>query len=107
MKSYAAAQDRVSHHSARKNRAAGDDRIDRLSAAAQLVENKLGGSVRITGCAQRPLAIVEVQRGRHRAQIHVRVVVGVYGSDIAPVRLLREWIAGDAVGLEIVGEHLG
>ena len=43
------------------------------------------GGVGITGGAQRPLPVVEIQRGLHRAQIHVRVVIGVDGSHVAPV----------------------
>ncbi len=40
---HAAAQHRIAHHASGKNRAAGDDRIDRLAAAALLVENKFRG----------------------------------------------------------------
>jgi len=56
--------------------------------------------------AQRPLAIVQIQRGRGRAQVHAGVVISVDGSHVAPVRLLRRGISRNMVDLEIVGVQI-
>src|ERR1700674_2017481 len=57
---YPPAQNGVAHHPARKNRAARDNRIDGLPAAALLVENELRGRIGVAGGPERPLAIVKV-----------------------------------------------
>src|ERR1035437_9301593 len=72
---------------------------------AGLIEDKLRGSVEVTGGAQRPLPVVQVQSRSGRAQVHAGGVIGVDGADVAPVGILVKWVAGDVIGLEIVGEH--
>ena len=52
---------------------------------SSLVEGEFGGRIGIAGGAQRPLAVVQVQRRADRAQVHVGFVVGVDGADVAPV----------------------
>src|SRR5579872_169117 len=54
----APADHRGSHQPAGKNSPAGDDGVERLAAAAVGVEDEFGGSVKVAGGTQRPLAVV-------------------------------------------------
>ena len=75
-------------------------------AAAVVIEDEFGRGVEVAGRAQRPLAVVEIQLRRDRAQVHVGVEVGVQGSHVSPVNRCAGRIARNPVGLKIVGEHL-
>src|SRR5438445_271610 len=68
---HAPADDGATHQAAREDGATGHDGIERLAPAAVVIENELGGGVEVTSGSQRPLAIVEVQLGRDRPQVHV------------------------------------
>src|SRR5262249_41881900 len=58
----AAAQYGILHHATGEDAASRDDGIDRLSAPVLLVEGELCRWIGIAGGAQRPLAVIEVQR---------------------------------------------
>jgi len=99
---HATAENRLADESAGKDAAARNDAVERLAAALLFIEDKFGGRIGIAGAADRPLAIVKVELGLDVVQIHVGFVIGLDGSDIAPVRHGVFRLAGDAVGLEIV-----
>src|ERR1022692_1400252 len=90
------------HDTPGKNASAGYDAVDSLATAIDLVEGELGRWIGVAGTAHGPLTIVEVELGRDLAQIHVGVVVGLDGADIAPVGDGAFRLTGDAVGLEVV-----
>src|SRR5579862_7985059 len=96
-----------SHQPAGENGSAGDNGVERLAAAAVGVEDEFGGRVEVAGGAKRPLAVVEIQLRGNRAQVHVGVEEGVDGSHIAPIHGGAGRIAGNPVGLKIVGVHIG
>src|SRR5450755_2712048 len=81
----ATAQDGAANNAAGDNGAAGNDCVDRHTAAAILVKHEFGGRIEITRSAQGPLAVVEVELGRDRAQVHAGFVIGVNRTDVAPI----------------------
>src|ERR1035441_752626 len=105
MNAHAAPQYGIAHHAAGEDAAAGDHAIDGLAAPVGVVEGELGRRIGIAGAAQRPLPVVQVEGGADVAQVHIGVVIGVDGPHVAPVRSGLGRFAGDAVGLEVVGEH--
>src|ERR1035438_12554 len=103
---HAAEQHGIPHGAARENAAAGADGVDGLAAAVFVVEGEFGGRLRIASGAQGPFPVIKIERGLHRAQVHIGVVVGVDGADVAPVSGRIGRFAGNTVALEVVGEHL-
>ena len=101
---HTAPENRLRDLAARKNAAARHDAVDRLPTAAFLIEDELRRRVRVARTAHRPLPVVEIERGLHMIQVHVRFVVGFDSSYVAPVGSGVD-LAGDSVGLEIVGIH--
>ena len=88
---------------------AGDDdagahhRVQRHAAPAVLVvEDELGRRQRIGPREDRPLAVVEVELGLDRDEVHVRVVEGVERADVAPVAALDLARPRDLVAREVV-----
>jgi hypothetical protein len=104
---HTAAKNRVLDHAARKDAAARHDGIDSLSAAVLLVEGELGGRIGVGRGAQWRLPVIEVERGTEAPQVHVGFVIGVDRPHVAPVRQVAGGLAGNPVGLEIVGENRG
>src|ERR1035438_6667767 len=102
---YAASQDGIAHHASGEDAAAGDHAVDGLAAPVGVVEGELGRRIGIAAAAQRPLPVVQVEGGADVAQVHIGVVIGVDGPHVAPIRSGIGGFAGDAVGLEVVGEH--
>ena len=70
-----------------------------------VIESELRRRVGKAAGAQRPLPVVEIQRRLDGAQIHVGFVISVDGPDVAPVRPASGRLAGNLVGLEIVGVY--
>ena len=80
----------------------GDQRVDRAADPARLVEDELGGRERRRARQDRPLPVVEVEDRVHRDQVHVRLVVGVERSNVAPIATVAIGGAGHRVVGEVV-----
>src|ERR1039458_2971702 len=98
-----ASENGLAHDAAGENASARYDAVEGLAAAIGLVEGELGGRIGVASTAQRPLAIEEVELGLDVVQVHVGFVVGLDGADITPVGDGVFGLAGNAVGLEVVG----
>src|SRR5262249_34630053 len=119
-------QDALADVSAAEDAALADHAVVRLAAAdvaavPLFVEDELRRrQLRLVG-ADRPLAVVQVQHRVDADQVHVGLVVGLQGADVAPVRLLlavavaaaagedavRPQAAGDGVAADVVAASVG
>ena len=70
---------------ARDDAARRDDRVQRHPAPVVVVEHELRRRRLFHVRAQRPLRVVQVELRVDVAEVHVRLVVGVDGADVAPV----------------------
>ena len=83
------------------DRAGPDHRFVRIAAFDEL-RRRQGGQV----AENRPLAVVQVEYRVHAHQVHVRVVVGIEGSDVTPVTVVALGLPGHDVAIEVVdGGH--
>src|ERR1039457_4995167 len=78
-----------------------------MAAASLGIEDKFGRRVGIACGAQRPLPVIEIEFRRNGTQVHIGIEIGVDSSNVAPVDGSARGIAGNAIGLIIVGEHVG
>ncbi len=76
--------------------------MQRLTAAKFLVEHEFRGRLIIIGSAQRPVSIVEIETRLRVAQVHVRLVVGLYRADVAPIAQVLLGVAANPVRHEVV-----
>src|SRR6185312_6946687 len=105
MDAHAAADDGAQYGSAGNDASARQNGIHRRTAPPLFIEDEFSRRVGVSGGSEWPLAIVEIQLGRNRAQIHAGFVVSIERTDIAPIGREADGIAGDSVGLKIVGVH--
>ncbi len=68
------------------HRATGDDGIKCHAHALGIGKDKFRGRILVLPGSQRPVAVVQVENGRHAHKIHVRFVVGIEGSNVAPIQ---------------------
>ena len=99
-------EDRAAHGRARDDHAGAHHRVERVARAALVLEDELGRRQRLGPGQDRPLAVVEVEDRVDRDQVHVRVVVRVQRSDVAPVAALalgraRHDVRGEVVDLRL------
>ena len=95
-------EQRTFHIGTGNDAAAGYQRVDRHPAAAVVVEDELGRRQLFLVGPDRPVLVVEIELGCDLGHFHVRLPVGVDGSDVPPVRFVM--IAADAGLGEAVGE---
>ena len=69
-----------------------------MPVAAGLAEDELGRRILAHARADGPALVVEVEDRRHRAEVHVGVVVGVERAHVAPVESLLLVLVDEAVG---------
>ena len=86
--------------------------IDRIDSVDVPPCDELGAGVLRQAGVDRPLAVVEVEDRVDRDEVHVGLVVGVEGPDIAPVAAVavgraRHLVVGEVVdaGVALVGQH--
>ena len=96
-------QHRVAYLPAGDDDPVADHAVDRPSHPARLVVHELGRRVRRYVGQDRPLAVVEVERRVDRAQVHVRIEVGVERPDFPPVTRVARLGAGHRVPPEVIG----
>jgi len=48
-------------------------------------KDKFGRGILVLPGAKRPIVVVKIKDRRHADEIHIRLVVGIEGSDVAPV----------------------
>ena len=82
-----------------------DDRLVGGASSAFLVEHEFGGGQLAPVREDRPLPVVVGEDRIDRDGVHVRLVVGVEGSHVAPVSVLALGLARHDVLVEVV--HLG
>src|SRR5690606_7351107 len=82
--------------------AGGDDGVGGVAQAALLGVDELRGRLRDESLVQRPLVVVDVEHRLDRDEVHVRVVVRVDGSHVAPVVAVAIRGAGHVVAHEVV-----
>jgi hypothetical protein len=85
---HAGRQDRSADGAAEMTTPAQHHRVQRLAAAVVVVEDELRRRQRLGPAQDRPLAVVEVELGLDRDEVHVRVEEGVERPDVAPVAAL-------------------
>src|SRR5215475_7581417 len=102
-----AAEHGVPDNAAGEDAAAGDDGVDRVAAAILVVERELGGRIGVARGPKGPLAVVEVERGAHGPEVHVRLVVRVEGPHVSPIGRRVRIFTGDLIALEVVREDGG
>ncbi len=76
-----------------------DDGVDGHAGAAGLAEDELGGRVLVGAGAHGPGLVVEVEGGGDAGDVHVGLVVGLEGTDIAPVEGLLLVLVDEVVGV--------
>ena len=93
-------QQRAGHARTRDDAPARHHRVDRGAPAVVVVEHELRRRQLFLVGPDRPLLVVDVELGGHAHEFHVRLVVGIHRTHVAPVVLrLRAYV------LERVGEH--
>ena len=100
-------EDRAPHGAAGDDHAGAHHRVQRLPAAAVLVEDELRRLGDPGPGVDRPVVVVHVEDRVDRDQVHVRVVVGVERADVAPVAAVavgraRHLVGGEVVDLRVV-----
>ena len=103
-------QDRAADRAAGDHDAGADHRVQRLPAAAVLVEDELGRLGDLGPGVDRPVVVVHVEDRVDRDQVHVRVEVRVERAHVAPVALValgraRHLVGGEVVDLRVVLGH--
>ena len=92
------AEEGVLDAAAGKNGAVGNDRIERDAHAIGIGENKFRWRILMLPGAQRPGLVVEVEDRRDADEIHVGFVIGVDGTDVAPVERLLGVFVNEVIG---------
>ena len=87
-------ENRAAHGSARHDDARAHHRVHRHAGASVLLEDELRGRQRFGPGEDRPVLVVEIEDRVDRDQVHVRVVVRVERSDVAPVGAVRSVAPG-------------
>ena len=100
-------QDRAHDLTAGDNHAGGDERVDRVTQTILVAIDELGGRQRaIDHRHRRPLTVVQVEHRVHRDKVHVRLVVGVQRTNVAPVIAVAVGRTRHVVVLEVVDAAL-
>ncbi len=91
-------EDGVAHDGSGDDGAGGDDGVDGHAGTAGLAEDELGGRVLVGAGAHGPGLVVEVEGGGDAGDVHVGLVVGLEGADVAPVEGLLLVLVDEVVG---------
>src|SRR4029077_125434 len=95
-------------HTSGDDAAIGNDGINRRAGATALGKDELGGRVFALVRAGGPVVVVQVEDGRDRDDIHIRVVVGLECAHVAPVKRFFFVFVDEVIGKDaIVIDHLG
>ena len=84
---HAGEQQRLAQERAGDDAAAGYQRGNRLAAPADLLMHEFGRRGDLGIGPDRPVAVIQVERGDDRGQVDIRLPVRVQRADIAPVGL--------------------
>src|SRR5579862_5787097 len=95
-------KDGVAHHAAGDDAAAGDDGVDGHAGASGLAEDEFGRRVLAHARADGPALVVEVEDGGNGGHVHVGVVVGLEGADVAPVKSFLTVLVDEVIGEQLV-----
>ena len=89
------------------NDAGGNERVDRMTQAILITVDELcGWQGTVDHRHRRPVAVVQVEHRVHRDEVHVRLVVGVQRTNVAPVIAVAVGRTRHVVVLEVVNAAL-
>src|SRR5580700_652870 len=92
------AEDRMHNAAARNDGARANNGIERDAHSRGIGENKFRRRILLLPRVQRPALVIEVENRRDRNQIHVGLVIGLDGADIAPIRFFFFIFIPEVVG---------
>ena len=95
-------EDRVSDDRTGDDAAGGDDGVDAHAGTSGFAEDELGGRVLVGAAAHGPGLVVEVEGGGDGGDVHVGFVVGLEGTDVAPVEGALLVFVDEVVGVDFV-----
>jgi len=95
-------QHRPAHEPARHDRAVADHTVKGPAGPAPVV-HELGRRLRRHVSQYRPSVVVQVEHGGHRAQVHVRVEIGIDRPHVPPVAPVAFGRARHLVPQEVIG----
>src|SRR5690606_12808502 len=102
MHSHSATENGVAYLPTGKDDTSGNDGLDRLTAPALFVEHELRGWIRVSRRAERPFAVVEIERRSGRTEVHRGLIVSIDGANVPPVWNRSGGLPWNLVGREII-----
>src|SRR6267143_1203395 len=82
--------------------ASGDDGIESDAHALGIGKDKLGRRILVLPGTERPVLVIKIEDRRDAHEVHVGFVVGVEGSDVAPVESVLGVFIDEVVGKDAV-----